>query len=715
MNAAAANSPCTSLFESEEEEQAGQAEAWKYTFAFVDSLAVKSVVLLGIPDIIARHGPKATLSLSQIAAELPTQKPDVNCLFRILRFLVAKNFFRAETSERENEVRYGLTPASKWMLKDGASLSMSAMLLMQDDVRSVAPLHHLNECILEGGVAFEKAHGLQSWDYAVAHPQYSDLFNQAMACNANIVMKAILSKYEGFQGLNSLVDVGGGIGATVGEIVKAHPTINGINYDLPHVIATAPHFTGVKHVGGDMFKEVPSADAVFMKWVLHDWGDEDCVKILKQCRKAIPETGKSQLLQFCVDPRVQRKDSGPEWSEGLESDVSHGGYGDPANADAAHGGYDDVGKGVDDDVISSYVNLMYADDNHPTKRRVHTMSWREPHHLTSIPQDVSASFIGVSDNTEVGSSSRSRRSITEAQPHIPLAFGLSDDASCVRPHPSVTLATHQTPYVDTTITLGMAMRLSQMQPSTLSFEDLTPTTFFVHESGPPHTTKGITEHSRMEGTDTDIADTQDGASQEHIQQDDASQSSSRGRSCPAKSPTYVNCLFTILRFLVANNFFRAETSGGANEVRYGLTPSSKWFVKGGAAAPLVSMASRLLMQNDVTSLAPWHRFNECILHGGVAFQKAHGLHIFYHGVAHPEYNDLFNQAMACNSNMVIKAILSKYEGFQGLNSLVDVGGGIGATIAEIVKAHPTINDISYDLPHLTSTTPYFPGINNFEL
>ncbi|GLJ20584.1 hypothetical protein SUGI_0374860 [Cryptomeria japonica] len=76
------------------------------------------------------------------------------------------------------------------------------------------------------------------------------------------------------------------------EIAKAHPTINGINYDLPHVIATATHFPGVKHVGGDMFREVPSADAVFIKWVLHDWGDEDCVKILKQCRKAIPESGK---------------------------------------------------------------------------------------------------------------------------------------------------------------------------------------------------------------------------------------------------------------------------------------------------------------------------------------------------------------------------------------------------------------------------------------
>ncbi|XP_059075048.1 (R,S)-reticuline 7-O-methyltransferase-like [Cryptomeria japonica] len=50
-----------------------------------------------------------------------------------------------------------------------------------------------------------------------------------------------------------------------------------------------------------MFKEVPSADAVFMKWVLHDWGDEDCVKILKQCRKAIPETGKVIILDAVLN------------------------------------------------------------------------------------------------------------------------------------------------------------------------------------------------------------------------------------------------------------------------------------------------------------------------------------------------------------------------------------------------------------------------------
>ena len=61
------------------------------------------------------------------------------------------------------------------------------------------------------------------------------------------------------------MDVGGGIGSAVAEIVKSFPHIKGINFDLPHVVATAPMYDGVKHVGGDMFQAIPNADAVFMK------------------------------------------------------------------------------------------------------------------------------------------------------------------------------------------------------------------------------------------------------------------------------------------------------------------------------------------------------------------------------------------------------------------------------------------------------------------
>eukprot|EP01018_Ginkgo_biloba_P039185 Gb_34022 [translate_table: standard] len=299
------------LFESEEEELEGQAQAWGHIFAFVESLAVKCAALLGIPDIIARHGPRATLSLPQIAESLPSKAPDVGCLLRIMRFLVSKNVFTSEVAVTQNgvpETRYGLTPSSKWLLKHNQYLSMRPMLLMQNDKRSVAPWHHFNECVLEGGIAFERANGADIWSYASKDPEYNHLFNDAMACNAKMVMKAILSKYDGFTALNSLVDVGGGIGTGIAEIVSVYPHIRGINYDLPHVVATAPPFPGVEHIGGDMFASVPSADAVFMKWIMHDWNDEDCIKILKECRKAIPEDrGKVIIADVVLNEEGRKK------------------------------------------------------------------------------------------------------------------------------------------------------------------------------------------------------------------------------------------------------------------------------------------------------------------------------------------------------------------------------------------------------------------------
>ncbi|KAK3194500.1 hypothetical protein Dsin_025810 [Dipteronia sinensis] len=49
--------------------------------------------------------------------------------------------------------------------------------------------------------------------------------------------------------------------------------------------------TGVEHVGGDMFESVPKGDAIFMKWILHDWSDEHCLTLLKNCYKSIPDDG----------------------------------------------------------------------------------------------------------------------------------------------------------------------------------------------------------------------------------------------------------------------------------------------------------------------------------------------------------------------------------------------------------------------------------------
>ncbi|XVE68079.1 hypothetical protein DITRI_Ditri09bG0040500 [Diplodiscus trichospermus] len=125
-----------------------------------------------------------------------------------------------------------------------------------------------------------------------------------MANDSRIISDAVISGYkDGFNNIGSLVDVGGGIGEMAAQIVKSYPNIKAVNYDLPHVIKKAPHRDGVSHLGGDMFESIPNADAALLKWILHDWSDEDCIKILKNCRKAIPEkTGKLIIVEIVLQP-----------------------------------------------------------------------------------------------------------------------------------------------------------------------------------------------------------------------------------------------------------------------------------------------------------------------------------------------------------------------------------------------------------------------------
>lgn len=119
--------------------------------------------------------------------------------------------------------------------------------------------------MLEGGIPFNKAYGMTAFEYHGKDPRFNKIFNNGMSSHSTITMKKILETYRGFEGLNSLVDVGGGIGATLHMIISKYPFIKGINFDLPHVIDDAPSLPGIEHVGGDMFVSVPKGDAIFMK------------------------------------------------------------------------------------------------------------------------------------------------------------------------------------------------------------------------------------------------------------------------------------------------------------------------------------------------------------------------------------------------------------------------------------------------------------------
>lgn len=106
--------------------------------------------------------------------------------------------------------------------------------------------YYLKDAVLDGGIPFNKAYGMTAFEYHGTDPRFNKVFNRGMSDHSTITMKKILDTYDGFQGLKTLVDVGGGTGATLSMIVSKYPTIKGINFDLPHVIEDAPSCPGMQ-------------------------------------------------------------------------------------------------------------------------------------------------------------------------------------------------------------------------------------------------------------------------------------------------------------------------------------------------------------------------------------------------------------------------------------------------------------------------------------
>ncbi|KAH7844352.1 hypothetical protein Vadar_027129 [Vaccinium darrowii] len=171
---------------------------------------------------------------------------------------------------------------------------------------STATWHHLSEWFQnDDPIPFQTAHGRTFWDHVGHEPRR---FTEAMACDSRLVTSVLVKDCKGvFDGLNSLVDVGGGTGTLAKAIADAFPKLECTVLDLPHVVADLQGSGNLKFVGGDMFEAIPTADAVLLKWILHDWSDEESVKLLKRCKEAIPSKGGKVII---IDINVENNKKG---------------------------------------------------------------------------------------------------------------------------------------------------------------------------------------------------------------------------------------------------------------------------------------------------------------------------------------------------------------------------------------------------------------------
>ncbi|XP_020574769.1 caffeic acid 3-O-methyltransferase-like [Phalaenopsis equestris] len=281
------------------------------------AMAVKAAIELDIFNILARSGPDTFLSAGEIACQISNSDPSKTAprLDRVLRFLASHSVLRfssacSASSTGAIERRYALEPIYRFLAKNKDGVSLAPAFLVTRDQASLGSWQYLKDAVLEDIDPFTKANGSDPFEYmATKDRRFGELFCEYMASVTKLTSGNIVEAYKGFEFLSEVVDVGGGEGTMLGLIISRYPHIKGINFDLPHVISSAPNIPGVEYVAGDFLSSIPSGDALLLKFVLHDWSDEDCIRILKNCYKALPITGKVIVVEQILPEIPERNNA----------------------------------------------------------------------------------------------------------------------------------------------------------------------------------------------------------------------------------------------------------------------------------------------------------------------------------------------------------------------------------------------------------------------
>jgi SAM-dependent methyltransferase len=170
----------------------------------------------------------------------------------------------------------------------------------------------LDESVATGRTAFDQVFGRPFFDYFAAHPEVGAQFDAAMTDFTAGIAAAVAEEYD-FPGRRTVVDVGGGRGHVLAAVLRAHPALEGILFDLPGVVPAATAYLAgaglagrTRVVAGDFFGVVPAgADAYVLCHIVHDWDDARAIRILQNCRAAVAPAGILLIVEkYMPEPMV---------------------------------------------------------------------------------------------------------------------------------------------------------------------------------------------------------------------------------------------------------------------------------------------------------------------------------------------------------------------------------------------------------------------------
>lgn len=257
--------------------------------------AIQVAAQFGIADLLA----DGARSVTELAEATGTHAPS---LYRLLRALASLAIF----AETEPNV-FANTELSQTLRSERPG-SVRAMALMMGGEWEWNAWRELDYSIRTGQPAFDHVYGMDLWHYyREENPEAGKIFDAAMSDGSNAV-SAVVTRFYDFSPFHTIVDVGGGAGKFLAAVLTAFPHLQGTVFDQPHVVEGASEQIAASNlagrctfVAGDFFETVPpGADAYVLKAVLHDWDDESCIRILKNCRQALPPTGRLLVIDAVI-------------------------------------------------------------------------------------------------------------------------------------------------------------------------------------------------------------------------------------------------------------------------------------------------------------------------------------------------------------------------------------------------------------------------------
>jgi SAM-dependent methyltransferase len=262
--------------------------------AYWVSRVVYVAAKLGLADHLA-DGAKSTNELAQITR---THAPS---LYRLMRTLASLGILTEGAAQC-----FALTSLGE-ALRSDAPGSAQATILVHGSEWHTAAFEQIMYSVETGEPAMAKVRGLPLFDYLAKNPAEASLFNKMITGLHAGEPSAVAAAYD-FSTCNTIVDVGGGTGSVLAAILNQHPRVQGVLFDSPHVVAEAPPL--LKAVqdriviqSGDFFTAVPSGgDCYILSHILHDWHDEQCLQILRNCRRAMKPDGRLLIVEMVLPP-----------------------------------------------------------------------------------------------------------------------------------------------------------------------------------------------------------------------------------------------------------------------------------------------------------------------------------------------------------------------------------------------------------------------------